>query len=94
MLCGSLILKFEILQTTMKKQNKKYKNAKSIGEKLKTKGLMFFAPFFSCNLQDLKFWYVNRKVFGASFLYWVDFTVKQSHRSLEGQMYVNIKTKM
>ena len=32
---------------------------------------------FSCGLQDFKFWYVNRKAFAASFLYWVDFT---SHR--------------
>jgi hypothetical protein len=31
------------------------------------------AIFFSCNLQDFKFWYVNRKEFGTSFLYWVDF---------------------
>ena len=30
----------------MKKQNDKHKNAKSIGEKLKTKGLMFFGAFF------------------------------------------------
>ena len=39
----------------MKKQNKKHKNAKSIGEKLKNKGLMFFVSFFSCDLQDFKF---------------------------------------
>ena len=30
----------------MKKQNKKPQNAKSIGEKLKTKSLMFFVSFF------------------------------------------------
>ena len=58
----------------MKKQNKKHQNAESIGKKLKTKGLMFFVSFFSCDLQDFKFWYVNRKAFGTSFLYWVDFT--------------------
>ena len=57
----------------MKKQNKKHQNAKSIGEKLKTNGLMFFVSFFSCDLQDFKFQNVNSKVFGASFLYWVDF---------------------
>ena len=39
----------------MKKQNKKHQNAKSIGEKLKTKGLMFFVLFFSCDLEDFKF---------------------------------------
>ena len=39
----------------MKKQNKKHQNAKSIGEKLKTKGLMFFVSFFSFDLQDFKF---------------------------------------
>ena len=35
---------------------------------------MFFVSFLSCVLQDFKFWYVNRKAFGESFLYWVDFT--------------------
>ena len=30
----------------MKKQNKKHPNARSIGEKLKTKSLMFFVSFF------------------------------------------------
>jgi hypothetical protein len=39
----------------MKKQNKKHQNAKSIGEKLKTKGLMFLVSFVSCDLQDFKF---------------------------------------
>ena len=39
----------------MKKQNKKHKNAKSIGEKLKTEGLMFFVSFFSYDFQDFKF---------------------------------------
>ena len=33
-----------------------------------------FSFDFSCGLQDFKFWYVNRKAFGASFLHWVDFT--------------------
>ena len=31
--------------------------------------------FFSCDLQDFKFWYVNHKTFGASVLCWVDFTM-------------------
>ena len=57
----------------MKKQNKNHQNAKSIGEILKSKGLMFFVSFFACDLQDFKFWYVNRKAFGASFLHLVDF---------------------
>ena len=39
----------------MKKQNKQHQNAKSIGEKLKTKCLMFFASFFVSDLQDFKF---------------------------------------
>ena len=34
------------LANHMKKQNKKHQNAKSIGEKLKTKSLMFFVSFF------------------------------------------------
>ena len=52
MLYGSLI-KIKILN--MKKQNKKHQNAKSIGEKQKTMGLMFFVTFVSCDLQDFKF---------------------------------------
>ena len=41
------ILKFKILQTTRKNKTKtKHQNAKSIGEKLKTKDLMFFVSFF------------------------------------------------
>ena len=68
MLCGSLIKIWNLAN-----HKKKDQNAKSIGEKLKTKGLMFFVSFFSRDLQDFEFWYVNRKAFGASFLYWVDF---------------------
>ena len=50
------ILKFEILQTTWKKNQKKpHQNARFIDEKLKTKSLMFFVSFFSCDLQDFKF---------------------------------------
>ena len=72
MLRGSVI-KIWNLANHMKKQ--KPKNAKSIGEKLKTKGLKFFVSFSSCDLQDFKFWYVNRKAFVTSFLYWVDFII-------------------
>ena len=57
------------------KQNKKHQNARSVGEKLKSKSLMLLLfSFFSCDLQDFKFWYVNRKAFGASFFSWVYFT--------------------
>ena len=38
----------------MKKQSKKHQNPKYNGEKLKTKGLMFFVSFFSCDLRDSK----------------------------------------
>ena len=69
MLCGSLIKRN--LGNHMKKQNKKYQNTESIGEKLKTKGLVFFVSFFSYDLQDM--WIVNPKGFGTSFLCWVDF---------------------
>ena len=72
MLWGSLI-KIWNLANHIKKQNKNHQNAESIGEKLKTKGLMFFVSFLSCVLHDFKFWYVNCKAFGTSFLYWVDF---------------------
>ena len=68
------ILKFEIFQTTWKKQNKKHQNDRFIDEKLKTKSLMFFVSFVSCDLQDFKFWYLSRKAIGASFLYRVDIT--------------------
>ena len=53
---GVHILKFKILHTTWKNKTKqKNQNAKYIGEKLKTKGLMFFVSFFSSDLQDFKF---------------------------------------
>ena len=39
----------------MKKQNKKHQNTRFIDEKLKTKSLMFFVTFFSCDLQDFEF---------------------------------------
>ena len=45
------ILKFEFFQTT----KKPHQNARSIGKKLKTKSLMLFVSFFSCNLQDFQF---------------------------------------
>ena len=50
----------------MKKQNKKHQNAKSSDGKLKTKDVMFFVSYFSCDLKDFKFQYVNSKAFGAS----------------------------
>ena len=53
----------------MRKQNKNQQNAIFIGDKLKILSLMFFVSFYSCDLQDLKFYNVNRKAFGASFLY-------------------------
>jgi hypothetical protein len=46
MLYGSHIKNWH-LANHMKKQNKKLWNAKSIGEKLKTKCLMFFVPCFN-----------------------------------------------
>ena len=49
MLCGSHACK------PHEKTKQKHQNAKSIGEKLKTKSLMFFGSFFSCDLQDFKF---------------------------------------
>ena len=60
----------------MKNNNKKDQNARFIEEQLKTKSLMFFVSVFSCDLQDLKSYYVNHKTFGASFLYWVVFTIQ------------------
>ena len=53
-LCGSYI-KIWNLPNYMKKQNKEHQNARFINEKLKTKSLMFFVSFFSCDLQDFKF---------------------------------------
>ena len=40
---------------TQERQNKNYQNPKSIGEKLKSKGLMLFVSFFLV-LQDFKFY--------------------------------------
>ena len=45
MLCSSHIEKLN-LANHMKKQYEKHPNTKSIDEKLKTKGLMLFDPFF------------------------------------------------
>ena len=47
-LCGSRRSSIKILNPAnhMEKQNKKQQNAKSIGKKLKTKGLMFFVSVF------------------------------------------------
>ena len=39
----------------MKEQNNKHKDAKSMGEKLKTNSLIFIFSFFSRDLQDFKF---------------------------------------
>ena len=52
------ILKFEILPTTWKKQNKKHQNARSIDEKLQTKSLMFFVSFFYviCKISNFNMW--------------------------------------
>ena len=54
----------------MKKAKQKHQNDRFTGEKLKNKSLVFFVSFFSCDLQDFKFEYVNPKAFGldASFL--------------------------
>ena len=56
-LCGSHI-KIWNLANHMKKQNKKHQNAKSIGEKLKTTGLMFFVSFFHviCKISNFNMW--------------------------------------
>ena len=56
MLCGSLI-KCWNLTNHMKKLNKKHQN-QLIGEKLKTKGLMFFASIFQviCNISNSNMW--------------------------------------
>ena len=50
-------------------QNKKHQNAKSIGEKLKTKDLMFFVSFFFHVISKISSFNVNGKAFVASFLY-------------------------
>ena len=49
------ILKFEMLQATWKKQNKKHQNAKFIGIKLKAKGLISLFHFFHriCKISNL-----------------------------------------
>ena len=65
------ISKFEILQTTWKKQN--MLDLLMRNWKLRVWCSLFH--FFSCDLQDFKFSYVNCKAFGASFLFWVDFTL-------------------
>ena len=56
-----------------KTKQKHNKIAIYIDEKLEAKSLIFFVSFFSCDLQDFKFWYVNHKSSGEIFLYWGDF---------------------
>ena len=65
MLCRSLI-KIQKHANHMKNQNKNHQNTKSIGKKLKTKGLIFFVSFFSCDLQDFKYQYVDHKHLGQA----------------------------
>ena len=55
MLCSSHI-KIWNLATTWKKN---HQNAIFVGEKLKTLSLMFFVSFYSCDLQDFKFYNVK-----------------------------------
>ena len=57
MLCRSLI-KIQKHANHMKNQNKNHQNTKSIGKKLKTKGLMFFSHFFHviCKISNLNMW--------------------------------------
>ena len=56
MLCGSLN-KIWNLVNHMKKQNKKHHNAKYIGEKLKTKGLMILISFYViCKISNFNMW--------------------------------------
>ena len=57
MLCCSLI-KIWNLANHMNKQDKMHQNAKSIVEKLKTKGLMFFVWFFHviCKVSNFNIW--------------------------------------
>ena len=43
------------LTTAKSKQREIAKPSKMLDEKLKTKGLMFFVSFLSCDLQDFKF---------------------------------------
>ena len=65
---------FEILQTTW---NKKHQNAKSSDGKLKTKDVMFFVSYFSCDFERFQISIREQQSIwckqGARFLYWVDF---------------------
>ena len=83
-LCGSYI-KIWNLPNYMKKQNKEHQNARFINEKLKTKSLMFFVSFFSCDLQDFQILIrepqsVGRKLLVLSWLYTIYhlFRIQQS----------------
>ena len=71
MLCGSYV-KIWNLVNHLKKWNKKYWTARFVDEnwKIRVWSSIFWS---SCDLQDFKFWYVNRKAFSATFLYWADF---------------------
>ena len=62
----TLHIKIWNLAKHMKIQNRKHQNGRIIGEKLKTKSLMFFVSFF--------FHVIARFQIGANYLYWIDFT--------------------
>ena len=71
---NALQFTYQNLKSCKPHEKTKQKTSKwSIDGKLKTKDLMCFVSFFSCDLEDFKFLYLNPKAFGTSFLYWVDF---------------------
>ena len=92
MLCGSLI-KIWNLANHMKKQNKKHQNAKSIGEKLKTKGLMLFVSFFHviCKISNSNMW-TARHLVQASCTE-LTLSIKRKTKIKQGQWIANQKLK-
>ena len=70
-------LGFHILQITWKNEAKNIKP---------------FCFIFLYGLQYFKFWYLNRKEFGESFLYWVDFNTGNILRRLTITASLNTAT--
>ena len=74
---NALRFTYQNLKSYKPHEKNKTKNLKMLDLLIKiqnTKSLMVFVYFFTCCLLDFKFWYVNRKAFGESFLYGVYFT--------------------
>ena len=73
---NTLLFTYWNLKSCKSQRKNKTKNIRLLVFSFSSINLAFwcYCFVFSCGLQDFKFEYVNCKAFGASFLYWVDFS--------------------